>query len=111
MSDSVTFSEEIFFPAQGATMETIFSHIRKEFPGHPEFVALLARETEFDAIGGWFFDELSRDALLLLQQTTDRMVADLPAAAAHWNPDRRPLFYSDIERFRSKLAERISQFG
>jgi hypothetical protein len=111
MSDVVSFSKDIVFPARAATLETIFDHLREHAPDHPEFQSLVAQQEYFDRIGGWFFDDLSPDALRLLAHLIDQMAEDLPAAAAraNWNDPRKPLFYTDIERFRSKLADRLAQ--
>ena len=111
MSDIVSFSDEIFFPAQASTVETIFSYLCEHASGHPEFQALIAQRQSFDYMGGWFFDDLSSDALRLLERLVGEMAEDLPAAAAkaNWNEGRRPIFYADVERFRGKLAERIAQ--
>jgi hypothetical protein len=111
MSDMVSFSRDIFFPARAATIETIFGYLREHAPDHPEFRALVAQQEYFDRIGGWAFDDLSPDALRLLGRLMEEMAEDLPAAAAkaNWNEGRKPLFYADVERFRSKLASRIAQ--
>jgi hypothetical protein len=109
MSDTVSFSEGNPFPARSATLRTIFDYLRERELDHPEFRALVARQDYFDAIGGWFFSDLSPDALRLLARRMDQMAEDLPAVAAHWNEEWRPVFYTDVERFRSKLAERIAQ--
>lgn len=109
MSDVVTFSKNISFSVREATLRTIFNYLREHAPDHSEFRALVDQQEYFDRIGGWFFDDLSPNALRLLEQLMDKMAEDLPAAAAHWNEGRKPIFYADIERFRSKLAERIAQ--
>ena len=111
MSDVVSFSKDISFPARAATIETIFDYLREHTPDHPEFQALVAQQEYFDRIGGWFFDDLSPDAFRLLKQLMDQMAEDLPAVAAraNWTEERKPVFYADIERFQSKLAERIAQ--
>src|SRR5688572_17858376 len=101
MSDIVILSEDISFSALAATIDTTFDYLRAHAPDHPEFQALLARQRYFDAIGGWFFDDLSPDALRLLGQLLDQMAGDHPAAAAHWNEEWKPRFHADIERFRS----------
>ena len=107
MSDTVHFGCEIGTFARAATVETIIAYLRKHAPDHSEFSKLVAREKEFERIGGWFFDDLSVEALKLLRRLTDQLAAD-PEAAAHWTPERRPVFYADLDRFRQKLAERLS---
>ncbi|MDB5321716.1 MAG: hypothetical protein JWN40_3347 [Phycisphaerales bacterium] len=109
MSDSVNFGGDIVTFARAATIEILFEHLRKRVPENRELQVLLVREREFDAIGGWFFDTLSLDALLIVQQALQAL-AFAPDAAAHWNEDRRPMFYADIERLGQQLAERITQF-
>jgi hypothetical protein len=111
MSDVVSFGNNIFFPARAATVDTIFAYLRQHAPDHPEFQQLLDRAKEFDYVGGWSFESLSADALRILQRMVDDMAADLPAAAAagRWNDEWKPVFYADVERFRSKLEERIRQ--
>jgi len=111
MSDVVSFSDDIFFPAQASTVETIFGYVREREPDHFEFQELVARRQSFDYMGGWFFDGLSPDALRLLQRLVDEMAKDLPTAAAkaNWTEERKPIFYADVDRFRAKLVERIAQ--
>ena len=43
MSDMVSLSENLVFPARAATIETIFDHLREQVPDHPEFQTLLAQ--------------------------------------------------------------------
>src|SRR4051812_13851255 len=107
MSDMVIFSDDIFCPARASTVEAILGYLCEHAPGDPEFLALVARREEFDRMGGWFFDDLSPDALRLLDRLVEEMAGDLPAAAAkaNWNEGRRPLFYADVERYRGKLAD------
>lgn len=111
MSDVVTFSEDIICSARGATVETIFAYLREHAPDHAEFQALTDQEEYFDRIGGWFFNDLSPDALRLLSRLISEMAKDLPAAAAkvNWKEGRRPIFYADVERFRARLTERLAQ--
>ena len=113
MSDVVSFSDGIFFPAQASTVETIFGYLIEHAPDHSEFQQLVARQQSFDYMGGWFFDDLSPDAFRLLARLVDEMAKDLPTAAAkgNWKEERKPIFYADIERFRAKLAERLAQLG
>jgi hypothetical protein len=110
MSDRVSFSDDIFFPARAATVETIFDSLSEHAPDHPEFRALVARRQSFDCMGGWFLDDLSPDAFRFLA-LMDEMAKDLPAAAAkgNWKAEWMPVFYVDVERFRAMLAERIAQ--
>ena len=109
MSDVVTFGGGVSCSLRPLTVATIFEHIRRHAPDQAELMRLVAREKEFDAIGGWFFDDLSLPALLRLQEVVQQLEAELPDAIAHWREDRRPLFYSNLTVFRQKLAERIGQ--
>lgn len=111
MSDVVSFGGDIDCKARAATLETIFDQLARCAPDHAEFRELLAQREIFDAIGGWFFDALSPDALDLLMRIVDEMNVDLPAVAAraNWVEDRRPIFYADVARFRAALADRIAR--
>lgn len=72
-----------------------------------EIRALLDREEEFDAIGGWDFSSLSLQSLRDLRDVLARIAEDPVAASSHWNPERRPIFVSDLEKFRRNLDDRI----
>jgi hypothetical protein len=113
MSDVVSSGDGISCPARAATVETILGYIGEHAPDHAEFRALVSKHDYFDAIGGWFFGELSPDALRLLGRLVEEMARDLPgtAARANWNDERKPIFYADVERSRGKLADRISQLS
>jgi len=72
-----------------------------------EIRELLVREAEFDAIGGWDFSSLSLHSLRVLQEVLAKIAEDPVAASSHWNPEWRPTFVSDIEKFRRRLGDRI----
>lgn len=110
MSDTVSFSDDIFFPAQSGSVKTILYYIEEHAPGDPEFEALIAKSEEFDRMGCWFFDELSFNALRKLSALSNEMSMNLAtvAAKARWPEGRRSLFYSDFRQFQCHLAERIA---
>jgi hypothetical protein len=113
MSDIVTLGGDIGLSARAATIETIFHHMRVHAPDNREFQALIGRQREFDYSGGWSFDSLSFDSLLILQEVIERMASDLPAAAkaGNWTEAWKPVFYADFNRFQQKLVERIAQLS
>jgi hypothetical protein len=109
MSDSVWFGGDTRMSALAATLETIFNHVRKYAVDNPELMGLVAREEEFDAMGGWPFDTLSLSALERLQNVLERLDADLPDSISNWKVEWRPVFYKDFEEFKQKLGERTAQ--
>ena len=92
-------------------MRVVFKYVR-EGPPHSEEVAdFLSREDEFDAIGGWSFDELSLESLVAVRSAVERMEADLPSAMSRWREEFRPRFPGLLEAFKSGLAKRIVALG
>ncbi len=107
MSDTANLGDSVFFAARSATFRTVFRCLRASTLTNAEIRALLNREEEFDAIGGWDFSSLSLHSLRVLQEVLAKIAEDPVAASSHWNPERRPIFVSDIEKCRRNLDDRI----
>lgn len=108
MSDTVDLGRGVYFPARSATLRTVFRHLHRHAVTHEDIREMLEREDEFDAIGGWRLGSLSVPSLHVLANELEVMAADPMTAASNWNPERRPIFVNDIQRFRERLAERLA---
>jgi hypothetical protein len=109
--DLVALGGGVFFTAHTATVEAVIDRLQRRAPDHPEFRGLVRHRWYFDRRGGWYFDDLSPDALRLLGRLVGELAEDLSAIAARADRSEggKAVVLSDVERFRGKLAERIAR--
>lgn len=109
MSDPVDLGGAILLPAEAATVELIYEHLRRRSSLNSDLVDMLAREKDCEMIGAWSFASLSLPSLRVVSDVVGQMASDSVRAAPRWRSDRRDVLERDLARFVSKLGERITQ--
>lgn len=107
MADIVSFSNENFFSLPSAFLRVVFRYLQRDSLEQAEIRTLVSRELEFDAIGGWSFDDLSLEALYAVREALVAIEADLPDAISGWTEGYKPRFRGYLSTFKDRLDRHI----